>query len=113
VAPLLTALVAIAVVAGSLYSVVVQPRPVWRDAAEHSKRFWIAWAAVSVAVGFTPAAVLGASWAAIAWLCACCAFAALQPAMFADVLAVRHDITRRRRARLRARQRHRGARTRR
>jgi hypothetical protein len=105
VAPLLTALVAIAVVGVSLYSVVVQPRPVWRDAAEHTKRFWIGWAVASVAVAFVPAAVFGASWAAIAWFCACCAFAGLQPAMFADVLAVRHDIVRRRRSRLAARRR--------
>ena len=83
-----------------------QARPVWRDSAEHSRWFWFAWVAISVAVGVAPAATgtmsdLGAG----VWLTLCCAFAALQPALWADVLEVRRDVARRRQVLLEKRRR--------
>jgi hypothetical protein len=93
---LVVAVVAVAVVVLAVSVVLSQPRPVWRDAAEHSRGFWLAWATTSVTVGLAPAA---AGWTsdgtAAVWLAACCAFAALQPAMWADVLEVRRDVARR------------------
>jgi|SRR5687767_14332526 len=99
-------LAGIAVVGFVIFVVYSQPRPVWRDAAAHSRRFWLTWAIVSVAVGLIPA-VTGAldDWAAAIWLAVCCAFAALQSALHFDVLEVRRDVARRRRALLAKRSR--------
>lgn len=69
----------------------------WRDAAEHSRGFWLWWIVGSVAVGLLPL-VDGLGWAAAAWLALWCAFGALQPALIADVLEVHRHL-----ARLRAR----------
>ena len=99
------AVVSIGVVGIAILVVFSQPRPVWRDAAEHSRWFWLGWATVSVTVGLVPAAAGVSDWAAIVWLIACCAFAAFQPAMVADVLEVRRDIARRRRSLLGLRRR--------
>jgi hypothetical protein len=93
----LVAVVDVAIVGCVVFVVLSQPRPVWRDAAEHSRRFWFGWVVASVVVGIAPAAAgLMTDWAAAIWLTACCAFAAFQPAMWADVLEVRRDVARRR-----------------
>jgi hypothetical protein len=99
------AVLSIAVVGAALFVVFSQPRPVWRDAAEHSRWFWLWWMSASVVVGLIPA-VTGAfaDWGAIVWLEACCAFAIFQPAMIADVLEVRRDVARRRHATLQRRE---------
>jgi hypothetical protein len=102
------AVASIGVVGIAVFVVFSQPWPVWRDAAEHSRRFWLAWATVSVSVGLLPAVTgLLDDWGAGVWLIACCAFAALQPAMVADILEVRRDIARRRRSLLEMRRRER------
>jgi len=94
----ITAVLDIAAVGFVMFVVLSQPRPVWRDAAEHSRRFWCAWATVSVMVGLAPAVGgLVSDWSAAVWLTACCAFAVLQPAMWADVVDVRRDVALRRR----------------
>jgi len=91
------AVVDVTLVGFVMSAVFSQPRPVWHDAAEHSRRFWFAWMMVSVTVGLVPAAAgVMSEWAAAVWLTTCCAFAALQPAMWADVLEVRRDVARRR-----------------
>src|SRR4029077_14149651 len=70
----IAAVVSIGVVGCAVFVVFAQPRPVWRDAAEHSRWFWLAWVTVSVVVGLVPA-VSGvfAAWGAIVWLTFCCA----------------------------------------
>ena len=108
----ITGVAGVAVVGVVLFVVFSQPRPVWIAAAEHSRSFWLIWAMVSVAVGLAPA-IVGAldGWTAAVWLAACCAFAAFQPALHADVLEVRRDIARRRQSTLAKRARSRGARS--
>ncbi|MEX2269609.1 MAG: hypothetical protein WEA75_13105 [Acidimicrobiia bacterium] len=103
---LLIVLVSGIAVAGTVAFVVFsQPRPVWQDSAEHSRWFWFAWIAVSVAVGVAPAAAgVVSDGVAAVWLTACCAFAALQPALWTDVLEVRRDVARRRRVLLEKRE---------
>lgn len=94
----ITAVLDIAAVGFVMFVVLSQPRPVWSDAAEHSRRFWCAWATASVIVGLAPAVGgLMSDWAAAIWLTVCCAFAVLQPAMWADVVDVRRDVALRRR----------------
>jgi len=105
----ITGVAGIAAVGFVLFVVYSQPRPVWRDAAEHSRAFWLWWGVISVAVGLIPAiAGLWDGWVAAVWLAFWCAFAALQPALHADVLEVRRDIARRRRSTLAKRARSRG-----
>jgi len=98
---LITAVADVVVVGLAVFVVFSQPRPVWSDAAEHSRWFWLTWATAAVVIGFAPA-VAGAldDWAAAVWLTVWCAFAAVQPAMWVDVLEVRRDIARRRRSTL-------------
>jgi uncharacterized membrane protein YdbT with pleckstrin-like domain len=101
---LVAAVVSICVVGAVMFVVLSQPRPVWRDAAEHARWFWLLWATSSVAVGVAPAATGAfADWGAITWLVLCCAFAVLQPALITDVLEVRRDVARRRQATLQRR----------
>jgi len=105
----ITGVAGIAVVGFVIFVVYSQPRPVWRDAAEHSRRFWLIWAIVSVAVGLLPAiAGVFDGWVAAVWLALCCSFAAFQPALHFDVLEVRRDVARRRRSLLAKRSRSRG-----
>ena len=102
----ITGVAGIALVGFVIFVVYSQPRPVWHAAAEHARSFWLMWAIVSVGVGLVPAIVgLLEGWQAAAWLAVCCAFAALQPALHADVLEVRRDIARRRQSLLAARER--------
>ena len=91
------AVIDVAAVAFGVLVVFSQPTRIWRDAAEHSRWFWFAWSTASAVVGLVPAAtgVFGDGGAAV-WLTACCLFALLQPAMWADVLEVRRDVARRR-----------------
>jgi hypothetical protein len=95
---LITVIADVAVASLIVFVIFSQARPVWRDSAEHSRGFWLAWVAISVAVGVAPVTtgVMSDVGAAV-WLTACCAFAALQPALWADVLEVRRDVARRRR----------------
>ncbi|MBM3672256.1 MAG: hypothetical protein FJW86_08780 [Actinobacteria bacterium] len=96
----------VAAVGFVMFVVLSQPRPVWRDAAEHSRQFWMLWAVASVVAGLAPAVGgLMSDWAAAIWLTVCCAFAALQPAMWADVVDVRRDIELRRRVLIEKRKR--------
>src|SRR5581483_4687623 len=93
----ITAVASVAVVALAVFVVFSQPRPVWTDAAEHSRWFWFGWATASLVIGVVPGlAGWFDDWTAAVWLAACCAFGALQPALISDVLEVRHDIRRRR-----------------
>ena len=94
---LITAVADVVVVGLAVFVVLSQPRPVWFDAAEHSRWFWLAWATAGVAVGMMPVAT-GAldDWAAGVWLTVWCACTAIQPAMWFDVLEVRRDVARRR-----------------
>jgi hypothetical protein len=102
----LIALLDVAGVGFAMFVVLSQPRPVWRDAAEHSRQFWVVWAVGSVVVGLGPAVGgLMSDWVAAIWLTVCCAFAALQPAMWADVVDVRRDIALRRRVLIEKRKR--------
>ncbi len=96
---LIAAVAAVAVVGLALFVVLSQPRPLWTDAAEHSRWFWLGWASLAVVIGFVPAATdaLGDGAAAV-WLIVWCAIAAFQPAMWADVLEVQRDAARRRRS---------------
>ena len=89
-----------------VFVVFSQPRPLWSDAAEHSRWFWLAWAAVALIIGAAPA-VSGAldGWAAAVWLTVWCALGAIQPAMWFDVLEVRRAVARRRRSTLEKRAR--------
>jgi hypothetical protein len=103
--PQLTAVLAVAVVIVMQIVVVLQPRRVWREAAEHPKGFWLVWALGSVAMGAAPAAVGGWGWGAAAWLAIWCGCAALQPAMIVDLLEVRRQVRRRRSATLELRRR--------
>ena len=108
--PQLTAVLAFAVVVAMQIVVVLQPRRVWREAAEHSKVFWLVWALGSVAIGAVPAALGGWGWGAAAWLAVWCGCAALQPAMVVDLFEVRRQVRRRRTVTLdRRRQRATGA----
>ena len=102
----ITAVAGVAAVGFVIFLVYSQPRPVWHAAAEHSRRFWLGWGIASVLVGLLPAAAGWLDdWAGAVWLAICCAFAALQPALHADVLEVRRDVARRRRSTLEARAR--------
>ncbi len=98
---LIAALADVVVVGLALFVVFSQPRPLWTDAAEHSRWFWLGWATVAVVIGIAPAATDAMDdWPAAIWLTLCCAVAALQPAMWADVLEVRRAVARRRRSTL-------------
>lgn len=102
----ITAVADLTVVVLVLLVVLFQVRPVWRDAAEHSRWFWVSWIAASVAVGVVPAAAgWWSDWVAAIWLTVCCAFATLQPALWTDVLEVRRDVARRRHVLLEQRER--------
>ncbi len=96
--------VGLGVVALGMLLVLVQPQQAWQDAAEHSKRFWCAWALTFVTVGLVPSLAIGAVprpdshlWALV-WLLVCCAGAVLQPALWTDVLETRRSRTRARHA---------------
>ena len=106
--PRVTAIVAIGLVCLALIVLGAQPARSWRDAAEHSRVFWLWWMVGSAAVGLLPL-VDGLGWAGTTWLALWCAFAALQPAFVADVLEVRRHLNRMRvrgrRLRAEARQR--------
>ncbi len=98
---LIIAAVAIAVVGLVVFVVFAQPRPVWADAAEHTRQFWLTWIAGALLIGVAPAAAGALSdGAAAVWLTVWAALAAGQPAMWADVLEVRRDVARRRRTTL-------------
>lgn len=98
---LLVALVDVAIVGLALFVVFSQPRPLWTDAAEHSRWFWLGFAAVAVVIGIAPAATDALDdWAGAIWLTVCCVAATLQPAMWADVLEVRRAVALRRRSTL-------------
>jgi hypothetical protein len=72
----------------------VQPRRAWRDAAEHSRAFWLAWLVLAVGAGVAGTLRLGPGWPATAWLGACVAVGGLQPSMLADLLDTRRHIRR-------------------
>jgi succinate dehydrogenase hydrophobic anchor subunit len=102
----ITAVLDVLAVGFGIFIVFSQPRPVWRDAAEHSRAFWLIWAAIAVMIGLAPAATgLMKDWAAAMWLTVFCALAVLQPAMWGDVLDVRRDVALRRRVLLEKRAR--------
>jgi uncharacterized membrane protein YgcG len=103
--PQLTAVLAVAAVIVMQIVVVLQPRRVWQETAEHSKIFWLVWSLGSVAIGAVPAAVRGWGWGEAAWLAVWCGCAALQPAMIVDVVEVRRQVRRRRAVTLELRRR--------
>jgi hypothetical protein len=72
----------------------VQPRRAWRDAAEHSRAFWLAWLVLAVGAGVAGALRLGPGWPATAWLGTCVALGGLQPSMLADLADTRRYIRR-------------------
>jgi hypothetical protein len=96
--PQLTAAIALAVVVVVLVVVTVQPRRIWRTTAEHSKVFWLAWALGAVVIGAVPVAIGGWGWGEVVWLVLWCGAAALQPALVVDLVEVRRQVRRRRRA---------------
>ena len=98
--PEITAALSLVVVIAMLALVVFQPSRIWRDSAEHSKPFWLLWALGSVVIGAIPIAIGGFGWGEAVWLALWCACAALQPAMIVDLLDVRRQVRRRRRATL-------------
>jgi hypothetical protein len=77
-----------------------QPRRAWRDAAEHRRAFWFAWDLAATAVGVGGLVVPGVGWAGVGWVTFWCLVGSAQPAMIADLRAVRRQLRRRRRARL-------------
>lgn len=79
-----------------MLAVLVQPGSAWREAAEHAKVFWFAWAEASVGAGLAVPAIWGLRWPTIAWLSACCGFAVLQPALVGDFIDVRRHVRSRR-----------------
>jgi hypothetical protein len=72
----------------------VQPRRVWRDAAEHSRAFWLGWVLVAIGIGVAGALRVGPGWPGTAWLAACVAFGCGQPPLLADLLDTRRHVRR-------------------
>jgi len=100
--PLVVTAAALGVVVLAVGLVVIQPRNAWRDAAEHSRLFWVAWAGSSVVIGALPI-VNGLGWGEVAWFAAWCVFAAFQPAMITDIRDVHRHTSMGVRARLASR----------
>jgi hypothetical protein len=97
VTPGVLSAVALLVAAAALATLLVQPRRAWRDAAEHSRAFWVAWLLVGTGVGLAgPAAVGVSSWGGAAWLGFWAAVGSVQPSMIGDVLEMRRLERRRR-----------------
>jgi hypothetical protein len=70
-------------------TLLVQPRLAWRDAAEHSRLFWVVWALAGVSLGVGGLLLLGVRWRGAGWLAFWVAVGSLQPSMVTDVLDVR------------------------
>jgi Na+/melibiose symporter-like transporter len=89
-----------AVTAGTVVTVVgvllAQPSSEWRDAAEHTRRFWIAWAIAGCVIAAAGPPLLGAGVEGAVWLAGFAGVGVLQPAMIADVVDVRGLVRRRR-----------------
>ena len=91
--PRVTAVAAIGLVCIALLVLRAQSARAWRDAAEHSRGFWLSWVVGSAAVGLVPL-VDGLGWETATWLALWCVFGALQPAMVSDLLEVRRHLAR-------------------
>jgi hypothetical protein len=89
VPPTIVSAVALGGVAAAVAALVLQPRRAWRDAAEHSRAFWLLWAIGWAALGVGAAVLAGPGWVGAAVLAAACLIGAAQPSMVADLLDVR------------------------
>jgi hypothetical protein len=97
VTPGLLSAVALLVAAATLGTLLAQPGPAWRDAAEHSRAFWVAWLLVGTGIGLAGLVAVGvSSWGGAAWLAFWAAVGSVQPSMIADVLEMRRLEQRRR-----------------
>jgi hypothetical protein len=90
------AAVTVGVVVIALAVLLAQPSSAWRDAAEHTRRFWVAWALVACTVAAIGPTFLGPGVAGGAWLAGFAGVGVLQPALVADVVDVRILVRRRR-----------------
>ena len=78
-----------------------QPGRAWREAAEHSRAFWLGWLILAVGVGVAGVLRAGLGWPGTAWLAGWVALGGLQPSMVADLLDTRRHVRRCRAAALR------------
>lgn len=97
-APAVLAGLSLLVATAALAVVLVQPRQAWRDAAEHTRAFWVSWALVGVGVGLAGPVMAGVGWAGASWLAGWVAVGSAEPSMISDVLEVRRLRLRRRQA---------------
>src|SRR6202011_4148434 len=66
-----------------------EPRRARRDAAEHARAFWVAWALGGAGLGLAGPLTAGVSWGGAGWLAFWVAAGSVQPSMLTDVLEVR------------------------
>jgi hypothetical protein len=88
--------VPVGVVVVTLGVLLAQPSSEWRDAAEHTRRFWVAWALAGCAVAALGPPFLGPGIAGATWLAGFAGVGVLQPALIADLVDVRSLVRRRR-----------------
>ena len=87
---------AVAMAAGATLVVAAQPGAAWRDAAEHTRAFWLGWALLAAGLGAAGLLRTGITWASVAWLAAWVALGSRPPSVVTDVLDTRRLERRRR-----------------